>query len=303
MTLATIPEFKDATALEQLVLGRLCPRVVNDSAQEIDLRGLMAGHDGVRINLQFTESLSDQALAKQTLDLLPLLFGAAWKVLDLAMELALNFALPQAHHGKVWRIQEKVDQARLGAGQHTVLTIDSAVWRGVCAAYAATFEHRHCLVHRTADFGGAPLQLTGQDKNGTSLQPITLAELQAFIAVAQLVARGIRAGGLENRAANHLRYELDQLQAHTSQTAFGGIKASRPVLVKMALRLLADGTFEADFSLARERATRAMPSSVFDLLIEAPGQPLRTLYARLEEVPQQKVTVNLTALPGYLTWQ
>jgi len=82
MYLFTITHFKGAAGFEQLVRSRLCPLVENDLAGEIDFRGLIAGSDGVLVNLHISNSLSDQVLAQRTLDLSFVLFVATWVVLD-----------------------------------------------------------------------------------------------------------------------------------------------------------------------------------------------------------------------------
>lgn len=84
------------------------------------------------------------------IDLRPLAFGAAWKVLDLLVELALTQAGVAAAGGSV-TITEKVKRARTAVGLCPPLSSDAPVWATLTAVYAATEEVRHSLVHRQAE--------------------------------------------------------------------------------------------------------------------------------------------------------
>ena len=80
MYLFTITHINGAAGFRQLVLNRLCPLIENDLAREIDFRGLIAGSNGVLVNLQIFNSLSNQALAQKTPYLSPLFFVSTWTV-------------------------------------------------------------------------------------------------------------------------------------------------------------------------------------------------------------------------------
>lgn len=80
MAIASMTDFAESTAFEGLVLDRLCPVFSNDESKVLDLRQAMAGTGPTVIGLSFTESLYVQALERMILNVLPLLFGAIWKV-------------------------------------------------------------------------------------------------------------------------------------------------------------------------------------------------------------------------------
>lgn len=172
MTISSITEFAESTAFERLVLDRLCPVFSNDESEVLDLREAMAGTGPTVIGLSFTDSLSFQAVENTKLNVMPPLFGAAWKILDLLLELALHQAGNKPDQKTNYSIAAKVKAAKNGGGTCALSSADQPLWAAVCAAYAATFEHRHCLVHRLAAFSEHPLRLTGQTASGASLKPL-----------------------------------------------------------------------------------------------------------------------------------
>lgn len=196
----TVEEFEEATLFERLALDRVRPVLGDESTDEIDLRS-PDKQGGVIVHVRLHCSVSGDAVNSLAVALAPLLFGAAWKILDLFVELALNLsgATPKRRN---WTIDEKVMAAQGGLGLSSLLTDDAALWRAVLCTYAATHQHRHCVVHRTAQFSSQVVQLAGVDKDGTALRPLTKTELDAFLVIAQEVASAVIAGGLEPRSAN-----------------------------------------------------------------------------------------------------
>lgn len=301
--LHSIVDFEESTEFERLVLERLCPVYSNSASDEIDLRPSILGIGGTQINVNMVESISAAALESQKMEMMPLLFGAAWKVLDLVVELSLNRAGLTPDQKNKWSIAKKVEEAKKAGGDSSILCLDNAVWSSMCAVYAATFEHRHCLVHRLAEFSGSPPRLFGSDMQGVPLRALETEELAAFISAAQIVASAVIGGGLDKRGEAHLRYELDRIRTHTGHASLGGLKANKPTIVRMVLTLSEAMHFEADFGVACEVANRVMPSAQFDLLIDVPDGSSRVVYAKLENVPRQKVRVDLDNLPSYLSFR
>ena len=155
--IVTVEDFDEATLFERLALDRVRPVVGDESTDELDLRS-PDQQGGAIVHVRLHCSVSADAVNSLAIALTPLLFGAAWKILDLFVELALNLARPQRDN---WRIEEKTAAARRGDGERSILTDDTSIWRAVLAIYAATAEHRHCVVHRQAMFSNQPRQLVG----------------------------------------------------------------------------------------------------------------------------------------------
>jgi hypothetical protein len=96
--------------------------------------------------------------------------GAAWKVLDLLLELACANAGTTAASGRL-TIAKKESLARKGHGTLAPLTTDRALWRTLTSTYAATTRARHSLVHRRAEVDPATGTLTGRDDSGQPSLP------------------------------------------------------------------------------------------------------------------------------------
>lgn len=297
----TVEDFDEATLFERLTLDRVRPVVGDESTDEIDLRS-PDQQGGVIVHMRLHCSISADAVNSLALALTPLLFGAAWKILDLFVELALNLSGAKPKR-KNWTIDEKVMAAQSGLGLSSLLTDDVALWRAVLSAYAATHQHRHCVVHRTAQFSSQPVQLAGMNKSGAPLRPMTKNELDAFLVIAQAVAFAVIAGGLEARYADYLRFELDQLRDHTEISVLGGKKRSKPVMVRLKPVQVEEYLYELDFEAAYSRAAKARPHSHYDVWIDLPEDSGRTLFARMEDVPMEKVRFRLDCLPGFLEFR
>lgn len=294
----TVEDFDEATLFERLALDRVHPVLGDESTDEIDLRS--PDQRGVIVNVRLHCSMSGDAVNSLAVALTPLLFGAAWKILDLFVELALNRA---GQPRKKWSIEDKAAAARRGDGLQSLLTDDPDIWRAVLTLYAATVEHRHCVVHRTAKFSSQTVQLAGVDKGGTALQPMTKNELDAFLVIAQEVASAVIAGGLEPRSADYLRFELDQLREHTGFPELGGKRRSKPVMVRMVPTPVDGELYELDFKAAYARAAKARPHSHYDVWIDCPDNSGRILFARMEDVPMEVVRFGLDSPPPFLQFR
>jgi hypothetical protein len=142
----TLQDFEEGTAFELYVLERVRPAIEQHGGSPIDLRD---SKSIAAVGVFFSESVSGAAVDALKDELAPLMFGAAWKILDLLLEFALNRAgLAPARNR--WSIAEKQKHALSGHGDRDVLRCSQPVWDTILRVYANTVEHRHCLVHRTA---------------------------------------------------------------------------------------------------------------------------------------------------------
>jgi hypothetical protein len=277
------------------------PVLGDESTDEIDLRSPNA-QGGVIVHLRLHCSVSGNAVNSLAIALTPLLFGAAWKILDLFVELALNQSGAKPKR-KNWTIDEKVMAAQEGLGASSLLTGDDALWRAILCTYAATHQHRHCVVHRTAQFSNQAVELTGVDKNGAELRPMSKNELDTFLVIAQAIANAVIEGGLDARSADYLRFEIDQLREHTGLAELGGKRRSKPVMVRLLPTLVAGDLCEIDFKAAYTRAVEARPHSHYDVWIDYPDDSERILFARMEDVPMETVRFTLDSPPAFLQFR
>lgn len=295
----TPQDFEESTEFELYILETVRPEIEQHGDASIDLRG---SKTVAAVTVSITDNLSEASVGRLKDTLTPLLFGAAWKVIDLLLEFALNTG-SLAPKSRYWTIEEKQQHALNGSGDTTVLGCSKTVWERLLRIYAATVEHRHCLVHRTAAVDAASGALEGVDRNGRQLKPLTRNEQIAFAKVASLAARAVRNGGMDRRSEDRLKYHVDQLTNHSSMAAFGVGAASAPVNILVSL-ISENGAFVLDMTGALELARRTFASvSHFDLLIDIPDGSGRRLFAKAEDCPEGKFTIDLKKLPQWLEFR
>ena len=293
--------FEEATAFELYVLEKFCPVIDKSSTTSIDLR-VRPGNNPTRVSSYSFISLSDTYLVELRKDIAPLLFGAAWKIMDLALEFSLNFN-GQRPTGKTWRIDEKQEIAKSKQGDPSILGCSHDTWSALLGVYANTVEHRHCLTHRTAEVDATSGNLHGRYKDGGPLTPLTLEEQLALARVAILVARGIARGKIASRSEEHIKHYLDKLRTHSLAPLFGSGSVSAPIIIQLALSQ-ENGQFALDMTGVIDRArARFQHTTHFDLVIDIPDGSGRRLFAEAENCPTGKQPVDLNALPSWLEYR
>lgn len=297
--ITTAKEFVESTAFELYVIETVRPAIEQHGGASIDLRG---SKTVAAVSMVVRDSLLSASIDSLNDKLAPLIFGAAWKVIDLLLEFALNRgSLSPARRD--WTIAEKQQHALNGSGDTTVLGCPRTVWETLLRIYAATVEHRHCLVHRTAAVDATSGALGGVDRNNHRLKPLTRDEQIAFAKVASLAARAASKGGIDRRFEDHLKYHLDQLAKHSSMPTFGVGGASAPVDILLSLTSK-NGAFVLDMTGVLEQARKTFTTVAhFDLLIDVPDGSGRRLFAKAEDCPQGKSTIDLKTLPQWLEFR
>ncbi|MBK7398682.1 MAG: hypothetical protein IPJ34_20890 [Myxococcales bacterium] len=134
--------------------------------------------------------------------MLPLLWGASWKVLDLMIELGLANVRPAPVPVR-WPIRVKVEAANNREG--TIPQLSAPARDALWAAYSATQQARHALVHRCAHIGRDGT-LTPHDDHRQPLQPLTAAQQWAFCRAVRRAAEGVLAGILSPRDNEDITY-------------------------------------------------------------------------------------------------
>jgi len=134
------------SALERDLLRRALPLVPTSS--DTSNRSVLDQATGVT-NHSVAATTSLGPAAESCIDLLairPLLTGAAWKVLDLLFEAALDEAEEIPVTGRNMSIANKSRLAAKQAGRPS--GIGPTLWGAICEVYVGTIELRHSLVHR-----------------------------------------------------------------------------------------------------------------------------------------------------------
>lgn len=289
--ITTQKDFDDETAWESTVLSYAIPVMpLKGSGTSWDIR---TGSASVELTGAFGEE-SKEVLRNR---LLPLLFGAAWKILDLALELALARARLTPQNRNRWTIAEKSEHAAAHKGSLPGLSSTMDVWHALGYLYTKTSEVRHALVHRRVEVDPSTGALTGHAPNGVALPPLSYDEQMAFCRLAQRVRQSIAESALRPRVKADLRKQLVDLQRHHGVAIHSNVSSSPPV--RVIDDLPASCWIDVPYLLGEAQA-RFKDTQYFDLELQLPGG--RSLVGELESAPQRIVKVDPAAPPDWLSF-
>ncbi len=303
----TLTDFADDTAFERYVLDRATPLLPRPQGTSvIDLReagsvGINVGRPAAIVRVGTADSAGSVGEQLSADDVRPLLFGAAWKVLDQLCEFTLENA--GVSHDAGWRytIAFKIREATNGRVP-PVPPFDRRpdLWSAVMSTYGSTEVLRNSLVHRrlvvdpsTGDISGAP---------GQSMPPsLTVDEQSAFCQVAVGAAEAVINGILPTRQADQLGWALDRLTSHHGRPSFGTspVQGIIPRVVVRASPGVND--LSLDFGDLSSRARFAVQDvSHYDIEIHLPDG--RILAGPLEDAPPGQAVFPLANPPSWLRW-
>jgi hypothetical protein len=303
-----LTEFSDDTAFERYLLDRatpLLPRSQGTSVIELGEAGsvgVAVGAPPARVHVSMGDSTGSGGQLSAN-DIRPLLFGAAWKVLDLLCELALEQAgvRPQ---GRRYTIRFKVTEAAVGRVLPTPpFNGRPDLWTRIMGTYASTEELRNSLVHRRLDIAPATGDMSGVGSPGQAAPtPATADEQSAFCQVAVGAAEAVIDGALPTRRAGQLAWALDRLASQHGQPLLGA--SPMQGLIPRVVVQASPGSsnyLTLDFSDIADRARAAVQDvSHYDLEIRLPNS--RVLGGALEDAPTGQATFSLADPPSWLRW-
>jgi hypothetical protein len=230
----------------------------------------------------------------------PLFFGAAWKVFDLLVELSLAGQPPNPDRGSERSIKQKAANAASGA----IAPLDShpELWDVIARTYGGTSEVRHALVHRTVnvDMAGA---LTGTDRQGRQLRPVSTAEQESFCRAAHRAADAVISQTLRSRERNDLAWHLGRLVAHHNVPVKGAVQLGGsciPLLIANLREVRGKWFIDVDWMLSQARA-KFSASPHIDFEVHVPDGSQRRYRGELEGLPAGAHEVDLAVLPPWLT--
>ncbi|MFE6336158.1 hypothetical protein ACFVOK_23575 [Streptomyces sp. NPDC057798] len=307
---ANLTEFADSTAFERYVLDRatpLVPTTENTSVIELgegDSTSLKAGAQTAYVEVGTHDSTSGPVRGLLSVgDVRPLLFGAAWKVLDQLVELVFQLAGVSHDRGSQYTIGLKKREAQAGnlipmqpfAGR-------SDLWTRAMMIYAVTEDLRNSLAHRQLRVDTTTGEMIATPpKPGVPPLRLTSDEQHAFCQAAAGVAEAVIQTDLPTRRADQLGWAMDQLVAHHGMTPFGVPRASG-LIPKVIVRPTTGPSDELtlDFDNIDTRARRAVGGPThYDLEIHL--QDGRVLATPLEDAPKGgPVTFSIEAPPNWL---
>lgn len=289
MVITTINDFKDETAWEGTILDYAIPLMpLTASGATLDARTK-------NIAITAGSSIGGDSGEEMRNRLLPLLFGAAWKIIDIAFELAFAQAGLAPQRGGRWTISEKSQRAAAHSGSLPGLTNSTDVWNALSILYAETVEIRHALVHRRVQVDPSTRTLTGFDTSGNALLPLSYDEQMAFCRIAYRVSQAITEGTLRPRVEADLLMQLADVQRHHGQNVASGVSGRAPV--RVIDDLPASGRVDVPHLLAQAQTTFPGAQYVDLELRLADG---RTLTGELESAPQSILTVDPSNPPDWL---
>lgn len=277
--ISTVQEFDDSTSLERRMLEWASPRSRRSKTPtRTDLRGsqnISVGLSGVLT--------SDSGRREALEEFRPLLFGIAWKILDLLLEYALDgLAGPKQ---KKWLIEAKRGHARSFAGTLPSVTGTTDIWQRLCLVYDATVEARNALVHRRleVDANGSFVNLPA------SPNTITVVEQEAMQGFALCCSEVVLRQSCRTRDELILGWYLNTLaNLHGLPLLPSSVEGAPVIVVVNAERRGSRWVFDAQS--AYEKAKSIHPGcSIFDLEIHLQGSTLPPVRGELESAAQDPV--------------
>jgi hypothetical protein len=238
-------------------------------------------------------------------DLRPLLFGAAWKVLDLLVELALHRAgeQPDRPNGTEWTIDRKKDLAGQHSGVCRPLSSEPAIWAALCDMYVKTVETRHSLVHRRIRVDPRSGDMAGTDRNGARLLTFTAEDQDAFVQVVRAAAAAAVSGSKSPRQRDTLLWQLARLQAHHGNRALGGVEPAPIPRVIADLETVGTNWIVDVPSLLRQASAAFSQAQQFDVELHVPDGSGIVYEGQLESAPQTREVIDLASPPHWLRRQ
>lgn len=290
----TIAEFVEGTVFELSAINTLLDTVETLEDRALDLRGV---HPLTAVVINDQSGLG--SLDRVINNLRPLLFGAAWKVLDLAVEVGLH------EHGadvSDLSIKRKCRDAATAAVRP--FDRDRSLWTVIAAVYSGLEQARHCLVHRDFELASTGDMTKLRSKSNAPVRELTTSEQVAFCRLARRTASVIRLGYLDPRDRMDLVASCDSLVAHHCGPRLGGgAIVTRPPRVLVNASRVAD-EWIVDIDRARSATTSTWIDVPYcDLEVFFPNTAFSSFHGRLEEAPSgATVVVRPSEAPDWLCY-
>jgi hypothetical protein len=300
----SIQDFEIATEFERRALEEAVPGFRFPVPASVTLELWDSGSTSLAVgSVSSSSSVGD--VAKLRANVRPLLFGAAWKILDLLVELALANARIPPDNKKTGEYRITTKQSEAPKGICPSLSSHPQAWAAIAEIYGNTAELRHCLVHRTATVATPSGEFNGTNKSGIPLQPLTSVEQDSFCLLALICSEAViaaNAGKLSKRQYLRIAGHLDQLHLHHSAPRLGGIAATSIIRVDVKAVATASG-FELDTDLIRPAAIRRTPNAAhafLDVYVHDPNGHHPTLCGSLEDAPPGVSSIDFASPPAWL---
>jgi hypothetical protein len=303
-----IDEFIDDTASERYILNRVAPLLPRSQGTAVieygegGSFGVTIGAPTVTARVQAGDSTGTASGQLSRDDIRPLLFLAAWKVLDQLCELALEEA--GECHDQGWRYSNDCKSRKARTGRVTPRPPFGGhpdLWARIMSTYASTGELRNSLVHGGSGVDPRTGAIRGAGKPGQPApRPVTSDEQSAFCQVAVGAAEAVIEETLPSRQRGQLAWALNQLTSHHGQPPLNTSPVHGLIpRVSVSASPGSSNDVTLDFADIRSCARAGSPdASHYDVEIRLPDG--RTLVGALEEAPTRQASFNLANPPGWL---
>lgn len=304
MTPSTWADFDLESALERDMLTRALPLLPIDSrTRPLITIDLASRATAIHLSSHSTIGPTPQACV-ELLQVRPLLVGTAWKVMDLAIETALNAAGLAPRDGRSsWEIKDKCQRARRHSRKIRPSALPLSSWKALIETYVGTVDLRHSLVHRRA-WTDAANALVGVKKNGHSTRPLTVDEQEAFGRSAIRAAEALLATPPDSRVIADLVGQQAVLASiHKVSLPVDSLPA-RPPAVAVVLDPIKDDPnhYRLPIPTVKIRARRNIPSFRYaDLIVRFRDRPGLELRGRVEDAPHRVLILDPLNPPAWLT--
>jgi hypothetical protein len=244
-------------------------------------------------HIDLIDNVGQQAVDRFRIRLLSLFFGAAWKVLDTVVEVAIASDI-RANGRSPWQPAEKEKLLNAGIGAD-MPPVPSDIWRACVQLYINSIEVRHSLVHRTAQVKPNG-DLVGETKAKTSLPPVTLRQQAAFCELAQFVALCFETGSMTNRQRHRCLGRLGVLQ---SLHGLSDLPLGREgEVIRLKYRLADDGLLP--IAKIKSHVAGAAPGyGGIDLELSRPDL-VGVLRGELDDVAGESLFIDIASPPPWL---
>jgi hypothetical protein len=231
----------------------------------------------------------------------PLLFGAAWKVLDRVVECAL----PPLRNNNHYTNSSKAARARdLNVPVWAPFVRKDQEWQGALRLFGRTEQLRDGMTHRrveVATTGG--LRVADKGPNSKTVHTLTAEEQLAFCRAAQRFIDAIIAGTIRPRERDDLLAQLGQLERYSGIASTPeDVGMNRLCEVHVNLRAVSPGRVELDVPALQQPMQHQVQYRRFDVVAYLPApQEGRPLIGKLETAPVEVVQFDPDQPPAWLS--
>ena len=277
-------DYANEIEFERFAISAATP-LAAESNSSISADIYLDGRPGqVRLAASVTVGRSNSDVISE-LKIRPLLFGAAWKILDILIDYVLQKASPTRR----FTIKEKVECAAEGRISFSPLNEHPEIMERVLAVYVNDVQYRHALIHRRAS-ASENGDFTGHNDCGKPLPRLTILEQEAFCRAALCVASAVADGVLPTRNLHRLASEIDALQHLTLKPKlnFPPLNKQTPVVT-----VHVSSAHPVDFSAIKSKVYSTFPTaSHVDLILAVEDLPGVRYSSELERTPDLRLTLG-----------